>query len=72
MNDIDASRLWRSACFCFTVIVLAFIAFWYRECHEQMVAKEDCIEATHDPCQCDNAFRLGQISDCHRLLLEKP
>lgn len=49
----------RIAYICGTLVALALIALWYRGCHEREAAKEQCIEATHDVCQCSNAYSLS-------------
>jgi hypothetical protein len=67
MNDV----FWGRVILGVTVIALALIAFWYRECHENMAGKNECIETTHDLCQCENAFRYGADHDCPHLM-EKP
>ena len=48
-----------------TVIALALIAFWYRNCDERDERREACIESTHDICQCSNAYTLSaQTQSC--------
>lgn len=62
----EAEKTSRIAYVCVTVVMLAILAFWYREYHEQGVNREACVEATRDICQCANAnvFGTGNQLSC--------